>query len=185
MSKHITPDEGIKDLLFINDNGLLEYVDRPENKRRFSKNPSGIVGAKVTGGVRKGNPPTFRYNGIEYRAHHLMYWFKTGKYPDSLDFIDNDCLNYRFENLRELDRNGFMKVMNDTNYGISTYKLKDGTVRYRAKVSFGSKNFYLGTYDSELEAIKRSWLIRELLFPGIVPLHPKLKELFTDEDSYK
>ena len=130
-------------------------------KELFSYHPDGYLirnrnGKAVESALHKGH----RYARISvknkaYAVHRIVFLWHHGYLPQVTDHIDNDRLNNRIENLREVthQQNSFNKKR-DFN-SASPYKgvkpasraRKNGLVPWEVSVSFNKKQIYLGTFN--------------------------------------
>jgi len=94
-------------------------------------------------------------NGQRYSLHRLIWKYVTHSEPtDSIDHIDNDPLNNKWDNLREAsssnnNSNRNTQLNSDKKKGV-TYK--QSTNRYRALIKNNGVAYELGTYRTEDEA---------------------------------
>ena len=130
-------------------------------KEIFSYHPDGYLirnrnGKPVESKISKNH----RYARISvknkpYAVHRIVFLWHHGYLPQVTDHIDNDRLNNRIENLREVthQQNSFNKKR-DFN-SASPYKgvkpasraRKNGLVPWEVSVSFNKKQIYLGTFN--------------------------------------
>lgn len=168
--KQLPPDDGIKDVLYIGDDGYFHYKDIPENKNRILRSKGKHAGylCKV---------PKIRYNGEQYQLHRLMYWFVTGKWPDYINQIDGDLSNYHFDNLRELPIQALKVISPKSGLSVAPQRKADGSYKYISCINIDGKPTYLGSYPDEQSALFMAWKIRDLLYPGLVPIPDKIKHI--------
>jgi hypothetical protein len=97
-----------------------------------------------------------RYKGELIREHNLVWFIFKKSWPDKeLDHIDNNPDNNNFFNLRLVERhqNCANQKLQKRRQGKfkGVYKNRDG-VSYYAKIKKGGKQYYLGSFKTELEA---------------------------------
>lgn len=130
-------------------------------KEIFSYHPDGYLIRKRNGKpVESKISKNHRYARISvqnkpYPVHRIVFLWHHGYLPQVTDHIDNDRLNNRIENLREVthQQNSFNKKR-DFN-SASPYKgvkpasraRKNGLVPWEVSVSFNKKQIYLGTFN--------------------------------------
>lgn len=134
----------------------LRYLFRynPETGQFWRRHPhAGYNINREAGHVRKG----MQYREIRvdqklYLAHRLAWLYMTGEWPtDEIDHIDMDHGNNRWANLRAANRQ-----QNQANtrarspLGLKGVSKKRG--RYRARISVGKQEIWLGMFDTPEEA---------------------------------
>ena len=93
-----------------------------------------------------------------FKVHRLIYAIHHGYFPPIVDHKDGDTNNNCISNLREVtsQQNGWNSekpVSNVTGYkGVSYSNAKNRVKRYRASLSRGHHNFFLGFYHTAEEA---------------------------------
>lgn len=104
--------------------------------------------------------------GKRFLLHRVKFFLKYGYIPDYVDHADGNPLNNELSNLREATnqqnmRNSTKRVQNAT----SRYKgvSKKGK-RWRAYIAVDTKQVYIGTFDSELDAAEAYNDMAEKLF---------------------
>lgn len=169
----VAPDEALKDLIYIGEDGYLYWYDVEENKRRIrSLKGSTRVGANFTRGY-----PCISYNGSSYKVHRIIWWIKTGEWvcgDKELDHINRNTTDYRLSNLRVVTKQE-NQINKSCAYRIKSKTLKDGNISYLARIAINRKSFNVGTFKDELTALYAAWKIREILYPGILPMPVQLK----------
>lgn len=92
----------------------------------------------------------------KFVANHRVLWaLYYGQYPDFfIDHIDGDKANNKRSNLRKSNRreNGSNRESHRNGKLVGAYKTKTG--RYRSSLCENKKYYYLGTFDTALEANK-------------------------------
>lgn len=169
-NKQLPPDDGIKDLIYIGDDGYFYYKDIPDNKIRLSKTNSKHIGygTKI---------PKFRYKDEQYQAHRLMYWFITGKWPECVKQIDGNLSNYRFDNLREVSQKSLKVISPNSGLNIAKKIRPNGTYYYSSRLQIDGKGLHLGSFRDEQSALFMAWKVRDTLYPGQVPIPDKIKHI--------
>lgn len=104
--------------------------------------------------------------GRKYGLHQLIWIYHNGALPEfGIDHEDRNPANNRIGNLRECTA----KTNAENQAGIRGVH-KEDSGRFSAKIGHNGKNYYLGTYDTEEEAISvRQAKERELFTHS--PLH--------------
>lgn len=110
----------------------------------------------ITGKTRPDKYGYYRVSisGKRYVLHKLIYLYVTGKWANTIDHIDGDCSNNKFENLRETDRSGNMrnlKLRVDNPTGHVGVAIKDG--KYYAHAQKNGERLFAGYFDTMEEAI--------------------------------
>ncbi len=110
----------------------------------------------ITGKTRPDKYGYYRVSiqGKRYVLHKLIYLYMTGKWANTIDHIDGDCSNNKFENLRETDRHGNMrnlKLRTDNPTGHVGVAIKDG--KYYAHAQRNGERLFAGYFDTIEEAI--------------------------------
>lgn len=112
------------------------------------------IGKSTVGNVRNHGYLSITLDGVKYYAHRLAWLYVNGCFPTELiDHIDGDRLNNRINNLREAtltqnNQNGRVRKNNKLGVkGVISFRGK-----FKANINQGSKQFFLGTYDTLQEA---------------------------------
>jgi hypothetical protein len=131
-------------------------------KEIFSYHPDGylirnrrgiVVESKLTGDRRYARVSV---KGKPYAVHRIIFLWHHGYLPKVTDHIDNDQLNNRIENLREVThQQNALNKKRDFN-SASPYKgvkpasraRKNGFVPWEVSVSVNRRQVYLGTFDN-------------------------------------
>lgn len=112
-------------------------------------------------GRRRGGKPlaTVRCDGYirttigkkEYAAHQIAFFVMTGSIPKMVDHINGVRTDNRWRNLREAS-----PAQNSRNRcairGLKGATIHAKTGKYQAQIKVGSKNIYLGLFETEKEA---------------------------------
>ena len=100
-----------------------------------------------------------KFKGQKYWAHRVCYYLHTGKDPYDLeiDHIDGNTQNNQPENLRACSislnqANQKLSQRNTSGYKGVTWKATKN--KWSAQISCSGRYFYLGLYDSALDAAK-------------------------------
>jgi HNH endonuclease len=109
----------------------------------------------------KGKTKTGKYgyirvsiSGKRYVLHKLVYFLETGNWPETIDHIDGNCQNNRFNNLRATDRLGNMrnlKLRTDNPTGHIGVAIKHG--KYYAHAQRNGERLFAGYFETIEEAI--------------------------------
>ena len=150
----ITQDR-LKELLLYNkETGLFTW--RSQRSNRVKK--GSVAGSTGTRGyIRIG------IDGIPYLAHRLAFLYVEGKIPDTVDHINIDKSDNKWNNLRacsptENQRNRPVSV--DSSTGVKGVTCEYGG-KYRARIRVDGVRYNLGSYDSLDEAAELVQLVRE------------------------
>lgn len=170
------PDEGIRDLVYFGDDGYLYFHDVPENKRAIASNGSNRVNFLNKADCKGNAYPMITYKGMKYKTHRIVWWLKTGEWPDYLDHINHDRKDYRFENLRKATQSSNL-VNRKNSYNISERILSDGSTAYYPRVSINRHYYNVGFFRDKITALYAAWKIREILYPGFCSIPDELKEM--------
>jgi hypothetical protein len=133
---------------YISYDPLTGIFTRIKNKGRWKA--GSIVGYR-----RKDKRLDIHFNGNDYLAHRLAWWFVYGFIPEyDVDHINEDPTDNRIVNLR-LDTNkengqniSSLRKANTSGYtGVNKHNSK-----WQAKIGVKDKQIYLGVYDTPKEA---------------------------------
>lgn len=111
---------------------------------------------EITGTTRADKYGYYRVSigGKRYLLHKLIYYYSTGRWPDTIDHIDGNCKNNKLSNLRETDRQGNMmnlKLRSDNPTGYVGVAMKYG--KYYAHAQKNGERLFAGYFDTIEEAI--------------------------------
>ena len=123
---------------------------------RVSLNRSIKIGSKA-GSLKRIGYYKIGINGKTYLNHRLIYLYHYGFIPKQIDHIDNNKLNNKIENLREITNS--QNHMNQKSHknsaskykGVSWYKRIN---KWRVQIQINNKNKHLGYFDDEINAAK-------------------------------
>lgn len=89
--------------------------------------------------------------GHNYFNHRLAFFYMTGEWPEQIDHKDDNGLNNRWNNLRDVDQS-----QNFANRGTLDMRGVDQVSPngYRAKVSYYSQQIYLGVFPTKEQAFE-------------------------------
>jgi hypothetical protein len=142
---------------------FFEYKDGQLIRKISSKrsHAGDVVGVKMTKGYL-----TVGHMGKYWMAHRIVYLLKQGTCPDFIDHINGIKDDNRIENLREADIStnhyNCKTPVHNTSGAKGVHKLKRQT-GYQARINFGGKRKYLGTFPTFELADEFVSLARELL----------------------
>lgn len=108
-------------------------------------------------------------DGEHHRGHRLAWLYMTGDWPvQSLDHIDGNKLNNRFENLRDITQ-----AANSQNIKVATKRNSSGFLgvsphktRFRARIRVNRKLVHLGAFATPEEAYAAYLQAKRKLHPG-------------------
>lgn len=102
-----------------------------------------------------------RYDGAEYSAHRLAWWFMTGVWSEHhIDHRDADSLDNRWDNLREATAKQNMcnrKRRSDNRSGFKGVRQRKNG-KYEARIVVHGKSHYLGSFPTP-EAAHHSYAL--------------------------
>ena len=105
-------------------------------------------------------------DGKTYRAHHLVFLYKLGYFPDCLiDHIDGSKANNVADNLRlaTKSQNAFnMKLKHNNTSGTKGVSFRKDRNKWRVYLKVNGKYISFGHFDSKSDAIIVSRMVREL-----------------------
>lgn len=87
--------------------------------------------------------------GIQFLAHRLAFFYKTGRWPPRIDHADQDGMNNRWRNLREAtvaQNNANSKIMATNTTGYKGVIVRRKPMRFQARIIFRGKQIHLGTF---------------------------------------
>lgn len=138
------------------DTGILSWITRPEHHFKDERTCNNWNNKKAYTPVNlhfKSNYHLIAIDGEYYGSHRIIWKLVTGNEPLLLDHIDNDSLNNKWDNLREvtLAQSNQNRSRTNTPYkkGVTYRK---NTKRYRSQIDKDGVNYELGTYLTEDEA---------------------------------
>lgn len=111
---------------------------------------------KIAGGLNKEGYIRIRLNGVEYRAHRIIWEMFNGKIPEGMlvDHINRIKTDNRIENLRLATQS--QNLSNQP--GRSSLGLPKGVQiansKFRAKIRIDGKTTHIGTFNTAEEAGK-------------------------------
>jgi len=160
--------------------GKLTWLERTLDYFN-SENSCKSWNAKHAGKIIKGHPAQKSRYGLRicvfnniYGYHTIVWLFNKCTWPEeTLEFIDNDKYNTRYENLRECSRCKVQHKINKANKNNFTTGERGVWVNNRARKPYKAtcilqgKKIYLGTFDTLLEAKQeyrdfRAMLLKEV-----------------------
>lgn len=130
---------------------------------------NGILIRKLKSGEyrRCGDKPTskgygrVRINNVQYYTHRLIWLWHYGEFPSEfIDHIDQNRMNNRIENLREVDTkiNGHNCKPNSLNSsGVVGVSWDKNSKRYHVRIQVNNKRIHIGlfsNYDDAIHAAK-------------------------------
>jgi len=89
--------------------------------------------------------------------HRYIWFLKMGEYPKEIDHINHDCLDNRFENLRQVNRAQNQHNRRGKQNGTSIYKGVCWDIRrkrWSASICINYKQKTIGRFKTEIEAAK-------------------------------
>lgn len=135
-------------------------------KEFYTYNPeTGIVrriGSYRVGALGRHGYLTLTIDGKSYLLHRLIWFYMTGLWPSEIDHIDQNKLNNRWVNLREVTRSENSlnhPLRTDNTSGVAGVTFHSETGKWRARVAGKS----LGLFASKTEAATVASDFRQLI----------------------
>lgn len=123
-----------------------------KSRSDISANVNARFIGKPAGWQRKDSYLFIGIQGTVFLASHLAYRMMTGKFPkNEIDHEDTDPSNNRWKNFRPATRSQNMSNTRARN-GFKGVSLTTNKQRWRARIGYQKKHFYIGTYDTEQAA---------------------------------
>ena len=152
--------EYLKECLDYNpETGVFTWKERPIEHFKSEltcKRWNVRLGNKEAGSIHGSGYLIVAVNRIKHRAHRLAWFYMNGKFPgNQIDHIDNDKLNNRISNLRDVANQvntqnvSKPRTTNKTGF-IGVYKHKCG--KYCAQIMVDGKGIYLGIFKTPQQA---------------------------------
>ena len=157
MKPRIIPTE-ISDYLRYED-GCLYWVQKPSANVK-SDNEAGCIDKNI--GYRR-----IKFKGAKYYTHRVVWFLVTKEQPPLiLDHINNNRLDNRIENLREvtINQNAHNRSMNSNNKsGVKGVCWSTTTNKWVVYIKTGGKQRTLGSYVNLEDAAEASQIARKTL----------------------
>lgn len=137
---------------------LFEYLPDGRLRRIVSVNNHGAQAGCFCGSLNKGGYLRTTVNGKLRYNHHIVWAMHHGSWPKMLDHINGDKQDNRIENLRECTKsqNQFNQKISKVNTtGVKGVTWRADRQKYRARVRAGTKEIFLGHFDT-LEQAKQA-----------------------------
>ena len=153
MTKHIDPELVRAYFDYDPETGIL--------KNKVQRGPRGRRGEEA-GTIDYSGPdcdkPYFRVRmeGSIYYAHRIIWVWMTGDQPETVDHIDGNGLNNRWENLRNVSHSENMrnrKLNKNSTSGMAGVHQTKRSGKWQARISVDGKRISLGAFESKDEAI--------------------------------
>jgi hypothetical protein len=138
------------------------HFSRPNVHAAFNASCAGRLFGKVTS---DGNGRSGELNGVDYKAHRLIFKLVTGVDPIEVDHRDRDRLNNRWSNLRNATQG-----QNNANVGARRHNrvglkgVKPHGLRFVARITADRRTVHLGTFPTAeaahaayVEAARARW----------------------------
>jgi len=121
---------------------------------RITKSPTASAGDIA--GCQHSNYIDIRINSVGYKAHRLAWLYVYGVWPNVIDHINQDSLDNKISNLRDVDyiENGKNRKKNINNAsGVAGVCWFNRTKKWRAQIIANKKYIHLGYFEDKFEAI--------------------------------
>lgn len=126
------------------------------------------VSHNAVAGQKAGFKMSIGYWGLNikkrlYYCHRLAFFYMEGRWPEEIDHIDGNPLNNKWSNLREVNSSqnkANKRQRKDAKHsqykGVCQTSCHNGvwSGKWSARVGKDKKSYYLGCFDSEIEAAK-------------------------------
>lgn len=116
----------------------------PISKKYKSGDPAGAISIQGYNVIR--------IKGVSYRCGRLAWFYIYGRWPVEIDHIDRIKTNDAINNLREAtsQQNKANRIASKSSVARGVYWHRN---KYMAKITYNGKSIYLGTFDTEAEAV--------------------------------
>ena len=98
-----------------------------------------------------------RIDGRLYPAHRLVWLYTYGVWPENqIDHIDQESLNNRLSNLRDVSRDENLKnkkAYKNNSTGVTGVYFHNGSQKWAAQIHVNGKQIHLGYFDLKADAI--------------------------------
>jgi hypothetical protein len=98
-----------------------------------------------------------RIDGKKYLAHRLVWLYSYGAWPENqIDHIDQDSLNNRLSNLRDVsnaENHKNQKTYKNNSSGVTGVCFRNDMQKWMAQIKVNGKDIYLGLFDLKVDAI--------------------------------
>jgi len=137
---------------------LFDY-DARSGSLLWKKPPSksSVKSGTAAGGIKSGGYISIKLNGLDYKAHRLVYVWHLGEIPSTaqIDHVDGNKANNRIENLRicSASENGRNRPAQANNTeGLKGAYLHENGRSWQSVIRFQRTNHFLGLYKTKEEA---------------------------------
>lgn len=138
-------DEEIKQWLQVDEDSPsgLSWITKKPNTATYAGKPA-------LAGVSNKGYWVGTFSGRHMKAHRVVFFLKTGEWPEQVDHLNGNRLDNRGVNLRAATNSTNQhNIKNATGVWVEVVK---GYKRYRAKIVANGKRIYLGSFRTEEEA---------------------------------
>ena len=132
---------------------LLELLTYDPMGGRFYRRKArpGRTAGEVAGCLHQDGYIAVKVDGRSYMAHRLAWFYVTGKWPPvEIDHVNRDRSDNRWCNLREATRSQNQQNLSrrkDNPSGYPGVTFDTAARRWRARISVGGKQHFLGHFD--------------------------------------
>jgi hypothetical protein len=134
---------------------------------KIKKSKKTVIGTKAgTKTAKLDDYKRVRMDKKDYLLHRIVFLYHFGYLPKYVDHIDGIKTNNLIENLRECDQSENMcnvKKLTTNSSGIKGVSWRKDTSKWRARVRFRNKEFFIGYFDDLQTAENSARLFREEL----------------------
>lgn len=160
---HDIPQIAKECLSYNPETGAFVWLKRPrehfKNLQVFmawnTKYPGTVAGTTRKCPIR-GDYRYVKIENVSYPLHRVAFFMVTGQQPETIDHINGNPMDNRFENLRSTSRYGNStnkKISKKNTTGVVGVTWNKNANKYQAQIFVSGKNIHLGLFES-LDAAK-------------------------------